>query len=740
MNIRSLSFLSWFFLILLIARPSIAALLVDDCEGISPANRLGGYWSSYSDVYSAVTPKPFAYSPEGYGSAHCARIDMELKAGLQYPYAGMNTSFAPQDLSAYEGVRFYAKGSGDWNCQIPLTSTSKEYNHFSCPIALSSDWKLFELPFNQFTQTWGTHKPWDPTQVTGVQWAAAGTTGAKGFLCVDNIEFYKKNEATLKAPEANPILNEPKVNQQGYLPDGGKTFVVSEIPGGVKKGDSFKVEDEAGHTAFSGKIQSEPIDDLKSTGEKVFQVDFSGLTLPGRYTVVIDGVKSQPFSIGDGVYLPLFKDALRCFYLIRCGTAIDDTVTGIKHEACHIKDAPAKDGTKTGDLTGGWHNAGDYGKWTLEESISCAYMMWVYELKTPLLKDLNNHIPESGNGVSDLLNEAKWGLTWLLKMQRSDGSVWHKVDSEDHFCFGTVPEKDPTQRYAQFAGTIDAADFVGAMCQASRVFAHADPAFSQKCAKAAKQTWAWLEKNPNLLQNDPDYVDTDPSQERLWALGEFARLTEDPSLQERFSKEATPDKLKPTSWQEPQLFGYMAQAFDPKNSSDGKDTIQKALVNICDPLVQASQINGYGVVQASNEYWWETNENLLGKTAALLFAHALTGDSHYRATALRQMDWILGENSLGFSFVTGHGTRSTSHPYHWDCASLGKVMPGWVSGGPNEYPTGADYFLTTLINRGTPPAKCFVDACGGNGSWASNEGETSQNAVMVFCAGYLSGN
>ena len=113
--------------------------------------------------------------------------------------------------------------------------------------------------------------------------------------------------------------------------------------------------------------------------------------------------------------------------------------------------------------------------------------------------------------------------------------------------------------------------------------------------------------------------------------------------------------------------------------------------------------------------------------------------ARYREAALRQMNWLLGGNSLGFSFVTGEGENSTKNPWHWTSHDYGKLMPGWVSGGPNQYPAGADSLLTNLIKRGTPPAKCFVDSNTPNGSWASNEGETSENASLVFAAGYLSG-
>jgi MYXO-CTERM domain-containing protein len=99
---------------------------------------------------------------------------------------------------------------------------------------------------------------------------------------------------------------------------------------------------------------------------------------------------------------------------------------------------------------------------------------------------------------------------------------------------------------------------------------------------------------------------------------------------------------------------------------------------------------------------------------------------------------VLGQNSLNQSFVTGFGANPVQHPYHWIYAALRIAMPGWASGGPNQYPNGADTLLIAAQQRGLPPAKCWVDSGNGGGSWASNEGETSENAALLFAAGYLS--
>ena len=298
--------------------------------------------------------------------------------------------------------------------------------------------------------------------------------------------------ATTQRPAApnNPIVTRPKVNQVGYLPQLSKYFSITQTEAGPHRGDSFRVVTEAGIPVFSGLFSNGPVND-PATRESVLVGDFSELRAPGRYKIKVNGLDSDPFTIGAAVYRPLCNDALRCFYLIRCGVAIDDAQTGIRHSACHLKDAPPKAGGAASDLTGGWHNADDYGKWVLEEAVSCSWMMWLYELKTRDFATLKINIPESTNHISDLLNEVRWGLSWMLKMQQPDGSVLHKVDAEDHFCPNTAPENDPFPRFSQPPGSIDAADFVGAMCQAARVFRSADPPFADSDRSWPSQLAEW---------------------------------------------------------------------------------------------------------------------------------------------------------------------------------------------------------------------------------------------------------
>jgi endoglucanase len=269
------------------------------------------------------------------------------------------------------------------------------------------------------------------------------------------------------------------------------------------------------------------------------------------------------------------------------------------------------------------------------------------------------------------------------------------------------------------------------------VFRPFDGAFADTCMAAAHRAFAWAQANPNVGQTDIYYPDSDPSQELLWALGEMVRATHDPALTAQFSAQIATHDLVPVSWLTPELFGYLAVALDPSGDASLKQAAAAKVTALCDQIVSTASGTGYGVATTSSQYWWESNEALLYRTAALLFGNVLTKNDTYRRVALGQLAWLLGDNSLSQSFVTGHGATPVSAPYHWTYYALHKLMPGWATGGPNSSPTGADPLLTAVIAQGTPPAKCYVDECTAVGSYASNEGETSENAALVFVSGFF---
>jgi endoglucanase len=739
--VRKISVIIAVFFLAVSAR---AAYFVDGAETGTLINSIGGEWVTYNDGYSTISFVPGETG--AYAGTYCRRLNWSLNAGVTDQYAGastgLNAGWTGVDLSAFAGVRFYARGAGSYEVGIGTGQTRAQGNHYTGTLNPSASWLLYEIPFSSLAQVWGTARPWESSTIFLVGFTAVGSAGVSGSLYVDNIEFYTAAEASPPA-DPNVIILNPKTNQLGFLLDAKKYFTV--VTNTANTGDTYRIFDSANNTAVSGTITGPAVNDIAATGEGVYKTDFSRLTAAGIYYVSINGKKSHSFKIAPDVYDRLFKDALRCFYISRCGTSINDPVTGISHPACHTVPDKIRGGTGTRDMSGGWHNAGDFGKWAHMEAITASYMMWLYELKKDKMKNLKNNIPESKNAVSDLLDEAKWGLDWLLKLQNEDGSVYHKSDTEPDFCWGTKPDLDPYTRYVSYQkqdqpqtpSSIDAAVFVAAMSQAARVYEKIFPAFAAKCRAAAVKSYAWLKNNRGIGQSDPFYTDAVSWQEEQWAFAEYYRLTGESEAAALFEADIDINGLQGTGWMTPQFFGYFSIWQDVRTPQALKDKVKARVIAYCDTVAAKAASSGYGVARTFADYYWESNEDVMHSANNMLMAFEMTGAQVYKDAALDQLGYILGNNSLDKSFVTKHGTNYASKPYHWTWYDYGILIPGWASGGPNGYPTGADTPLVELINKGTPPAKCWLDLAAGNGSWASNEGEATENAALLFLSGFF---
>ncbi|WP_315760783.1 glycoside hydrolase family 9 protein [Sphingomonas sp. Y38-1Y] len=530
----------------------------------------------------------------------------------------------------------------------------------------------------------------------------------------------------------NTTSGNPRLNQLGFRPGRPKRFVFScgtdlvELP-------VFSIETLDGRRVFEGRLDAKLHDLRRTTGEHVRTGDFSALRTPGCFRVRVGAAISHPFFIGETVYATLARDAARAFFLIRANAAIDDAITGIQHAAGHSSEATLPVDGMPRDLTGGWYNAGDFGKWTHMAAISASQMMWLHELR-PTAHRLSLAVPPIFPGLPDLLQQARWGLEWLLKMQNADGSVLHKIDSSERYAWGSAPEHDPFPRAVYPATSLDAGNFIGVMLQAERVFAAYDRAFAARCRRAALSSWRWLETHPGVTGKDVNYLDTDSSQEIAWATCAMAAATGEATLARRAVAALAAVRAPPLSWLAPQVLGAMSLA---RSGSAAVSAARDAILGSASAIANRVEADPYGFSTNPDDYHWGSTEAALNAAVLCLFAAEIDVHERPRRAAERLLDYVLGCNALDLSFVTSHGNRCVQRPYHWACRVWGIVMPGWASGGANRFADGADPLLKAVIEAGTPPARCFVDACEANGSWASNEGQTSENASLLLAAGLL---
>jgi endoglucanase len=189
---------------------------------------------------------------------------------------------------------------------------------------------------------------------------------------------------------------------------------------------------------------------------------------------------------------------MRAMYLWRCGTAVSGTYNGhaYHYAACHTADAYLDyiSGHTLKESLKGWHDAGDYNKYTVNAGITVGMMLQAWQQFKPLIESVTLDIPESGHSLPDFLAEVKWELDWILTMQLDNGSVSHKI-STPGFCGFIMPEAETAPRYFVPWGSAATADYVAMTAMAARIYEPYDAGFSKTCLDAARKSYDFLSAN-----------------------------------------------------------------------------------------------------------------------------------------------------------------------------------------------------------------------------------------------------
>ena len=532
---------------------------------------------------------------------------------------------------------------------------------------------------------------------------------------------------------AAPPTLEIKLDQAGYLPGARKLAIVAS---GEKK-TAFTIRRKSDSSvAFTGTLTTAVYD--ADTSDNVQFADFTSLDTPGTYFVDIKGVgESWPFRIGRDVYDRVFYLAARSYYGQRCGIAVDlgPEFPGYKHDACHLQGAYHATSGKSGDVAnaGGWHDAGDYGRYVVNSGLTTGTLLWTYELFGPRAGKVKLDLPESGNNTPDLLNEIRWNLRWMLSLQDTDGGVWHKQTSEK-FCGFVMPEKDTLVSYIigtgsePFKSSCATGDFAAVMAIAARVYKPFDAKFAGTCLTAARKAYAWLQQHPNILfQNPPGistggYGDRSCNDEALWAAAELWRTTRDAA----YKKDFVGTNISAPGWPNVASMGLWTYAL--ANPSDAAAAaIRKATEDAANRLVARAADNPYRTTMSTRDYVWGSNSVVANQALLLLVANAFQPDRRYFETALDDLHYLLGRNTFSLSWVTQVGANPFRHPHHRPSAAdkNPEPWPGLLSGGPNH--SKQDPAMRKLPDLA--PAKMYLDD---QESYASNEVAINWNAPLVF--------
>lgn len=482
------------------------------------------------------------------------------------------------------------------------------------------------------------------------------------------------------------------LNSIGFLPEHQKTAVIPH------PSETFKVINaKTGKEVFSGETSGPKFQ--KDVDQNVWTADFSAVKKPGTYYLEVPGVgKSTEFEIAKDVYNFAAKTAMRAFYLWRCGTAVqgefkDDV---FQYEACHLNDAYedyiGNPGSKR-DGTGGWHDAGDHGKYVVNAGVTLGVMFYAWDHFQENLGKLDFELPETAPGFPEFLKELKWETDWLLKMQYPDGSgkVSHKL-TRTNFSGFIMPHEDDAKRYFTEWSSAATADFVAIMAMAARYFKPYDAEYAQKCLDAAWVSYRFLQENPEYKRFEQGDFQTGGYQtndvdDRLWAAAEMWETTGSSECLADFEKRAAEMNFEVDEnwdWSDVSNLGMFTYTLSERNGKD-KNTeavIHKNIVANADKLVSKAAEDVYDRPLAGR-YYWGCNGTVARQVVNLQVANKLKPKHAYIETALDAIDHIFGNNYYNRSYVTGLGLNPPMRPHDRRSGAddVKAPWPGYIVGG-----------------------------------------------------------
>ncbi|MCO8269482.1 glycoside hydrolase family 9 protein [Actinoplanes sp. TRM 88003] len=574
-------------------------------------------------------------------------------------------------------------------------------------------------------------------------------------FCVDNVSLVGGVPPEVYEPDTGPRV---RVNQVAYLPKGPKaatlvTTVTTALP--------WQLADKAGKIVARGQSKPRGVD--ASSGQNVHTIDFGRYVKKGSgYTLTADGETSRPFAIGAEAYEKLRSDSLKFYYTQRSGIAIDDALRpGYGRPAGHVDVAPNQgDGNvpcQAGvcdyrlDVRGGWYDAGDHGKYVVNGGISVWELLNAYE-RSPGLKKVGLNIPESRTRTPDLLDEVRWELDFLLRMQVPAGQPFagmahHKIHDQAWTGLPLLPHLDPQPRELHPVSTAATLNLAATAAQAARIYAPYDKAFALKALTAAKTAYTAAKANPDRLAPESDgigggaYNDTKVSDDFYWAAAELFLTTGEKKYQADVlsSPEHTADVFGAGAfdWGNTAAAGRLDLALVP-NRLPGLAAVKASVIAGAEKYLAIQRNHPYGVPYApTNNNWdWGSNSIILNNMVVLAAAHELTGRDKYRDGVLTGLDYIFGRNALNISYVTGYGTVSSQNQHsRWYARQLDPALPnppkGTLAGGANS--SIQDPYAQSKLT-GCVGQFCYIDDIQ---SWSTNELTINWNAPLARIAAYV---
>ncbi|MBL7261163.1 glycoside hydrolase family 9 protein [Paractinoplanes lichenicola] len=558
---------------------------------------------------------------------------------------------------------------------------------------------------------------------------------ARTTFCLDDVGLVGGEPFPPYVPDTGPRV---RVNQVGYLPD-GPFFGTLLTP--VLRPVRWQLLDAAGRSVRSGSSQPRGID--PTSGQNVHSIDFSGRLVSGDgFRLTADGATSHPFAIRPDIYAALPRDSKTLFYTQRSGTPILDSVApGYGRAAGHVGVAPNQGDTAvpclatadwscpagyTRDVTGGWYDAADHGKYVVNGGIAVAQLLSEYD---------------QGDRDPRLLGEIRWELDFLLKMQVPPGQplagmAYHKITDTSWTGLPLAPAADAKPRALHRPSTAATLNLAAVTAQGARVFRTTDSPYARKLLAVSEVAYSAARANPALYAPATDtagggaYADSDVRDEFYWAAAELFLTTRKAA----YRPVAPPVVFDPDGF----YWGSVAALGRMDLALHGDPVAKLSVVAAAERLIALQRRQPYGqpYAPAGGQWAWGSNGNIGNNIVVLATAARLTGLDRYRDAALTGADFIFGRNALNISYVTGYGTvyarnqQSRMYAHQLDPA-LPHPPVGTIAGGPNS---GLQDPLSAKRLAGCLPQFCYLDDIN---SYATNELAINWNSALSWVSSYL---
>jgi hypothetical protein len=558
----------------------------------------------------------------------------------------------------------------------------------------------------------------------------------------------------------NPLRYSPAihVNQEGYMPNYSKKAMVGyylgslgEMP--IQAASGFRIVDaNTGTQVFQGSLVQRPDSGYTYSPtpyQRVYEADFTGFNTPGEYRLVVPGMGgSMPFMIHDGVAMAFARAYELGLYHQRCGTNTAMPCTRFEHGVCHAapaavpasaashpftwttvsnyaniinqdnppQTAPALTSPAAQlfpyanqgsiDVSGGHHDAGDYSKYTINSASLIHYLMFAVD-SLPGVASLDNlGIPESGDGISDIMQEAKWEADFLAKMQDSDGGFYFLVypQNREYENDVTPDHGDPQVVWPKTTSVTAASVAALAQCASSPLFRQTYPAAAASYLQKARLGWQFLTNAINrygkngAYQKITHYGDNFADNDELaWAACQIFLATGDTTAHQlllSWFDPSNPATWRWGWWHMSECYGHTIRsyAFAVQSGRATASQLDSTFLGKCQAQIAAgandmlsfSQQNAYGssfstqgkAVQSAG--WYFSADQAFD----LAVAYQLNPSTNYLNAMLANMNYEGGCNPVNVSYVTGLGWRRQRDIVSGWAANDTRVLP------PSGIPVG----------------------------------------------------